>query len=126
MSIIKGIFTYEFNIFPPHHRKRPQCVKRLQGRHSVIEVKFKIHEKLVLSLGKYRINNFMNNQRLVRTPSPNVIKYFQLGNVHLIENKRLQTLKHIALCTCWQVALWENSSYNLDLQITKYILVHNL
>jgi hypothetical protein len=24
------------------------------------------------------------------------------------------------------LALWENGSYNLDLQITKYILVHNL
>jgi hypothetical protein len=33
----------------------------------MIEVKFRIHERHVLSLGKYRTNNFMNNQRLVKT-----------------------------------------------------------
>jgi hypothetical protein len=50
--------------------RRPTCVKRLKGRHSIIEGKFRIHERLVLSLGKYRTNNFMKNQRLVKTLFP--------------------------------------------------------
>jgi hypothetical protein len=41
-----------------------------KGTHSMIEVKFKIHERLVLSLGKYRTNNFKNNPRVVKTLFP--------------------------------------------------------
>jgi hypothetical protein len=58
--------------------------------------------------------------------SHSVLKYFQLGNVHLVEDTHVQAPKHIAWCTCLHLALWENSSYNLDLQITKYIFLHNL
>jgi hypothetical protein len=50
--------------------KRPKCVKGLKGRHSMVGMKFRIHKSLVLSLGKYKTNNFMNNQRLVKTPFP--------------------------------------------------------
>jgi hypothetical protein len=62
--------TYKFNIFPPHHTRRPKYVKGLKEKHSMIEVKFRVHERPILSLGKYKTNNFMNNQRLVKTPSP--------------------------------------------------------
>jgi hypothetical protein len=50
--------------------RRPKCVKGLKGRHSTLDMKFKIHKRFVLSLGKYRTNNFMNNQRLVKTRFP--------------------------------------------------------
>jgi len=60
----------KFNIFPPHHMRRPKCVKGLKGKHSMVDMKFRIHKRLVLSLGKYRTSNFMNNQRLVKTPFP--------------------------------------------------------
>jgi hypothetical protein len=102
--------------------RRPKCVKGLKGKHSMIDTKFRIHKILVLSLGNNRTNNFMNNQRLVKTH--NVLKYFQPRNVHLAKYTRLQALDHIARCTCLHLALWQNSSYNLDLQITKFILVH--
>jgi hypothetical protein len=42
----------------------------LKGKHSMIELKFRIHEKPISSLGKYRTNKFTNNQRLVKTPFP--------------------------------------------------------
>jgi hypothetical protein len=58
--------------------------------------------------------------------SHSVLEYFQPRNVHLAEDIHLQALEHIAWCTCLHLALWENSSYNVDLQITKYILEHNL
>jgi hypothetical protein len=61
----------------------------------MIKVKFRIHERLVLSLGKYITNNFMNNQRLIKPFSRSVLKYFQLGNVHLAEDTCLQALEHI-------------------------------
>jgi len=58
--------------------------------------------------------------------SHSVLKYFKPRNVHHAKDTCLQALEHIAWCKCLHLALWENSSYNLDLQITKYILVHNL
>jgi hypothetical protein len=63
-------FELRIHIFPPHHTRRPKCVKELKGRHSLVDTKFRIHKRLVLSLGKYRTNNFMNNQRLVKIPFP--------------------------------------------------------
>jgi len=52
----------------------------------MIEAKFRIHERHILSLGKYRTNNFMNNQRLVKPFSYSGLKYFQLGNAHLAKD----------------------------------------
>jgi hypothetical protein len=49
---------------------KPKCVNGLKGKHSMIEMKFRIHERPILSLEKYKTNTFMNNQRLVKTPLP--------------------------------------------------------
>ncbi len=39
--------------------RRPKCVKGLKGSHSMIEVKFRVHERLILSLGKYKTRIYM-------------------------------------------------------------------